>query len=92
MPRLGARGELPLSLTCRHPKPESPSAANGQSFAETSVQTSSGTGTFSLKVTGLDTAATTSGNKVYFIHGTLDETLVPQAGGASGSVTVHASF
>ncbi|HXN56580.1 MAG TPA: hypothetical protein VN874_09945 [Myxococcales bacterium] len=43
-------------------------------------------------MTGLDTAATTSGNKVYFIHGTLDETLVAQAGGASGSVTVHASF
>ncbi len=30
--------------------------------------------------------------KVYVMHGTLDENLVPASQGANGQVTVHASF
>jgi hypothetical protein len=66
--------------------------ANGQSFAQTSVQSTLGPGNFSLNVASLDTVATTGGNKVYLVHGTLDETLVASSTGASGQVAVHASF
>jgi hypothetical protein len=65
---------------------------NGQYYGQTSGPSINGTGMFTLKVASLDTAATTNGNKVYLMSGTLDETLVAQAGGATGTVTVHASF
>lgn len=65
---------------------------NGQYFAEDSAPSSNGTGTFSLKVASLDVVATTSGNKVYAIHGTLDETVVETFPATSGQIVAHASF
>lgn len=67
------------------------SLSNGQAFTEGSGPASSSGGTFSLAVTGLTTISTTSTLKGYAVHGTLDETLVASSG-ASGTVTVHASF
>lgn len=65
--------------------------ASGPHYSEATVQ-STNTGTFSLKLDGIDTVGTSNGNKAYVLHGTLDETLLAASGGATGTVTVHASF
>ena len=58
-----------------------------------SSDASSTQGTYSLKLTGVSSAYSNSSGKTYSTTGTVDGTLPAASGsGASGTVTLHATF
>jgi len=49
-------------------------------------------GAYTLNVTHVSTAGMNGSVSLYMVHGTLDATLAPIGNGASGTVTLHATF
>jgi hypothetical protein len=60
--------------------------------AFSAIGSSPAQGSYTLTVSAVNGSGTTDGVTTYLVHGSLDATLLPIAGGGTGTVTLHATF